>query len=112
VQSAIGHVDADHSNACAVVHNQVEQKLLHEEVAVLAKSTSEEGVQHGVSCPVRHTAGALGLASFALLQGLPSEGPLVDLAFFSAGKGESLTLEFLHHLGSFPAHVMDGVLVS
>ena len=91
--------------------------------------------------PVRSAGTPVGLASPAEVEGLASEGALVDLAILSTGEGQAVVLELtdgcmdqevrgsplchMHRhnaaalisvccltLGSLPAHVLDGVLVT
>ena len=53
------------------------------------KTLPVEGVQHGVSGPICHGGGAVGLAALAVLVGLAAERPLVDLALGGAGEGHA-----------------------
>lgn len=55
-----------------------------------------EGVQQGVSGPVCDTAAAVGLASFAILQTLTTESPLVDLAVLCAAEWHAEILQLAH----------------
>jgi len=68
VEGAVGHIHGEHADALAVLHDEVEQEVLHEEVAVLAECAAEQGVQHRVTSAVGHCAGSLGLAALAELE--------------------------------------------
>jgi len=52
-----------------------------------------ERVQQRVSRPVRHTAAAVGLASFSKFETLTSKCPLVDLPIFSAAERHAEVLQ-------------------
>ena len=54
---------------------------------------SVERVQQGVSCPVGHTAAAVGLASLAELETLTPEGSLVDLAVLGTAERHAEVLQ-------------------
>jgi hypothetical protein len=51
-------------------------------------------------------------STFAVILGLSSEGPLVDLALLGPGEGQAVGLEFEDGFGRFLAHVVDGVLIA
>jgi len=44
VDGTVRHVHADDSDALAVLHDEVQEELLHEEVAVETQCTSEQSV--------------------------------------------------------------------
>lgn len=128
VDGSVGDGHADDSSAGSLlVHDQIEDEVLDEEVAVVPETSSEEGVQHGVSGSVGSGGAPVGLDDFLALdletfsevQGLSSEGSLVDssgaddLVFWSSsGEWHSVAFEFEDGLGGLLAHVVDGVLVS
>ena len=55
VDGAVSDADAGDTAAdTIIVHDEVQAEVLDEEGAVVGEGTTEEGVQHGVTCSVGH----------------------------------------------------------
>lgn len=121
-----GHAD-DSSAGSLLVHDQVENEVLDEEVAVVPERSPEKCVEHGVSGSVGGGGASVGLddllsldlESLSEIQGLTSEGSLVDSAssndlIFRASSGEwhSVALQLEDGLWGLLAHIMNSVLVT
>lgn len=90
MNSSVSNADAGDSSAdTIVVHDEIKSEILDEKGAVVGEGSAEEGMQHGVTCPISDCAGSIGLL-FAVLFGLSSEGSLINFPFFGSGKGESV----------------------
>ena len=109
VRHVVGHDSTDRS---IVTHQKIHGEVLHEENAVVAKSTTEQGVEHAVTGTVSNTAAAVGLSAGSVLLGLATESALVDLTLGSARKGHAVGLEFSDSHRRLSGHVLNGVLVS
>ena len=57
-------------------------------------------------------AAAVGLTSLSVVDGLSTEGSLVDLALAGTRERHSVGLELTHGDGSLSSHVLDSVLVT
>mmetsp|Transcript_18006 Transcript_18006/g.26865 ORF Transcript_18006/g.26865 Transcript_18006/m.26865 type:complete len:362 (+) Transcript_18006:835-1920(+) len=107
------HVQCHNAVASAVlVHEQVHGKVLNEVGGVKGEGAAVQGVEHGMSCAIGRTGTAVGLAAFAILEGLASEGALVDFSVFRAAEGKAEFFQLQHCLWCFSAHVMNSVLVT
>mmetsp|Transcript_20512 Transcript_20512/g.52063 ORF Transcript_20512/g.52063 Transcript_20512/m.52063 type:complete len:434 (+) Transcript_20512:262-1563(+) len=85
VQRAVLHVERHHAHALArVVHDEVERKVLHEELSVVFAGLPVERVQHRVASAVGRARAAVGLAALSVVERLAAEGALVDLALVGA----------------------------
>jgi hypothetical protein len=93
MEGTILHVQSDDTNALAVLHDEVERKVLNEEVGVVAKTLAVERVKKSMARPVRRCGATVGLAALAVLQRLTTEGALVDFTLLRAGEGETEVLE-------------------
>ena len=78
---AVGHVDGDHTAALTVLHDQVDGKVLDEELRFVSQRLLIQGMQHGVT-------GAIGRSAGALSRALPetrrhtAERTLIDASIF------------------------------
>eukprot|EP00957_Ditylum_brightwellii_P166178 12651030-Ditylum_brightwellii.AAC.1 len=98
------HVQCHNAVASAVlVHEQVHGKVLNEVGGVKGEGAAVQGVEHGVSCAIGRTGTAVGLAAFAILEGLASEGALVDFSVFRAAEGKAEFFQLQHCLWRFSA---------
>ena len=112
VDGAILKAERDHTPALAILHQEVDGEVLDEEVAVVAEALAVQGVEEGVAGPVSDTAAPVSLASLAVLVGLPTEGPLVDLALRGPAEGHAIVLQLDDSSWCLSGHVVDGILVS
>jgi hypothetical protein len=105
--------ESDHALAlrALLVHDQVEGKVLDEELAVVAHRLAVQCVQHGVPGAVGGGRAAVGLAALAVVERLAPEGALIDLALVGAREGQAVVLELDDGGWGLAAHVLDGVLV-
>ena len=80
VKGTVLHVERDNTDALAILHNQVQGKVLDEEVGVVTEGLAVEGVEEGVAGTVGRGGAAVGLATLAELERLTTKRTLVDLA--------------------------------
>lgn len=81
VQRAILHVHRNHTDALAILHEQVEGKVLDEKVGVVTQRLTVQGVQDGVTGTIGSGGASVSLTALAVLERLSTKGTLVDLAF-------------------------------
>ena len=81
VKRTVLHVQRDNTDALAVLHDEVERKVLDEEVGVVTKGLAVECVEESVTSTVGRGGATVGLATLTVLQRLTTERTLVDLAF-------------------------------
>lgn len=77
VQGAVLLVVGEDTAALAVLHDQVDDKVLDEVVGVVAQRLAVESVQQGVAGTISSGAATVGLATLAELAGLTTESTLV-----------------------------------
>merc|ERR1719187_90810 len=112
VDRAVLETQGDHTAALALLHQQVQGEILHEIIAVVPKTLTIQGMQHGVPCPVSHTAAPVGLSTLPVLVRLATKSPLVDLALRCAGEWHTVVLQLYDSSRGLSGHVVDGVLIS
>jgi hypothetical protein len=112
MQRTVLHAVGKHSTALSILHNQIDSEVLDEEGAVVAKGLSVEGVEDGMSGTIGSGGAASGLTSLSELQGLTSEGSLVDGSVGVTREWHSIALQFDDGGWSLAAHILDGVLIS
>ncbi len=83
---AISHVVGHDSPTLTILHNQVQSEILNKEYAIIAQSSSKEGVKHRMSSPIGDSAASVGLAAGTEVFGLPSEGSLINFPFFCSAE--------------------------
>lgn len=115
VHGAVLLVVGHHSNALAVLHDEIcrpntisslnsdsargaegrrtSGEVLDEVLGVVAERLAVESVEHGMSGSVGGSGATVGLSSLSVLERLSTERALVDLALLGAGEGESVVLE-------------------
>mmetsp|Transcript_27816 Transcript_27816/g.68381 ORF Transcript_27816/g.68381 Transcript_27816/m.68381 type:complete len:665 (+) Transcript_27816:128-2122(+) len=111
VDGAVLHAQRHDAHALALVHDEVQRKVLHKELRVVLERLPVQRVQHGVPRAVRRARAPVRLPALAEVQRLPAERALVDLAVVRAREGQPVVLQLDHRLGGLAAHVLDGVLV-
>jgi hypothetical protein len=112
VECAVLHVQRNHADALAVLHDEIESEVLDEEVGVVTERLAVEGVEEGVTCAVRGGSAAVGLATLAELERLSAESALIDFALLGTREGKTEVLELENGARRLTAHVVDGVLVA
>merc|ERR1719462_231807 len=80
VDRAVFEVHGDDAFAFSVFHDEIEGEVFDEVVGVVSQGLSVQRVQHGMPGTVGHGAAAMSLPAFAVLQALPTESALIDLA--------------------------------
>ena len=65
MQRPVLHVDREYTDTLAVLHEQIERKVLDEEVCVVAQGLAVQGVEDGVTGPIRSSGAAIGLTALA-----------------------------------------------
>lgn len=63
MNGAVLHVEADHTNAAIVLHDQVQGEVFDEIGGVEGQGAAVEGVKHRVSSAVRGSSAAVSLAT-------------------------------------------------
>src|SRR5437868_10427114 len=83
VQSAVFQPPREDATALALIHDEIEDDVLDEELGVVLQALLIEGMEHRVTRPVGGGAGALG-QTLAPLHRASAERPLVDEALLGA----------------------------
>lgn len=130
MERSVFHVERDHTDTLAILHEQVERKVFDEEVGVVSEGLTVKGVQDGVTCSIGSGGTSVGLSTLAILEGLTTERSLVDLSFLGSGEGNTVVLELTRAISIRPfpysphrahldnrirrllAHVMNRILVT
>ena len=84
VKGTILHVQRNNTNTLSILHDEVESEVFDEEVRVVSERLAVECVQDGVAGTVSDGGAAIGLAALAILERLPTESMLVDLALLGS----------------------------
>ena len=105
VDGAVLHAHRHHADALALVHDEVEREVLDEELRVVAERLAVERVQHRVPRAIRRARAAVRLAALAVVERLPAERALVDLALVGAREGQAVVLELDHRLRGASRHM-------
>src|SRR5215471_15539690 len=95
-----------------LVHDQVERKILDEELRVVAYALLIERVNDRVSGAVGSGAGPPSWISFAVFHHVAAKRPLIDQPIFGTRKGNPEMLELDHRRDCLAAHVFDGILIA
>lgn len=69
-------------------------------------------MKHSMPCAVRHTRGPIRLATFSILEGLTTQGSLINRTLLRAAKGHTVVFQFDDCRHGFARHVVDCVLVA
>ncbi len=93
VQGAVLHVARHDTDTLAVFHDQIERKVLNEEVCVVPEGLAVERVEEGVAGTVGRSSATVCLTALAELEGLTTERTLVDLALLGSREGDTEVLE-------------------
>lgn len=67
MQRSILHVESEHTDTFAVLHQEVERKVLDEKVCVVAERLAVEGMKDGVTRSVGGGSTSVGLSSLSVL---------------------------------------------
>ncbi len=102
----------DTDAATAIVHHQVEGKVLDEKGGALVEGLPIERVKHGVPGPIGGGAAAPHWRALAIFGVVPAERALVDLAVLRARERHAVVLELVDRLRGPAAHVFDRVLIA
>ena len=78
MECAVFHVQSNDTHTLAVLHDQVESKVLNEEIGVVTQRLAVERVQEGMPSTVSGGCATVGLASLSVFQRLSTKGALVD----------------------------------
>ena len=84
VKRTVFHVERDDTDALAVLHNQVKGKVLDEEVGVVTEGLAVECVEESVTGTVGGGSTTVRLTTLTVLERLPAESALVDLALLGS----------------------------
>ena len=67
VEGAVLEVEGDHTHTLAVLHDEIERKILDEEVGVVAEGLAVEGMEEGVTGTVGGGGATVRLTTLAVL---------------------------------------------
>ena len=93
MKGAVFRAERDDTDTLAVLHDQVQGEVLDEEVGVVTEGLAVEGVEKGMTGTVSGSSATVCLATLAKLQGLTTEGALVDLAFLGTRERNTVVLK-------------------
>ena len=96
VECAVLHVEGDHANTLAILHDEVEREVLDEEVGVVSEGLTIEGMKNGVPGSVGCGCTTVCLSTLPELQRLTTECALVDLALLRPRERNTVVLELKH----------------
>lgn len=112
VEATVFHAQSDDTLALAVLHNQIQRKVLDEVSGIIKQRSSVEGVKETVAGSIGDAAASMCLTTLAELQALAAEGSLVDFALFGSREWHTVVLELDNCVWCDFTHVLDGVLVA
>ena len=93
MEGAVFHVERNDTNTLAILHDQVQSEVFDEILRVMAKGLAVEGVKDSVASSVGSSGTTVCLSTLAELEGLTTEGTLVDLAFLGSREGDTVVLK-------------------
>src|SRR5215470_1304143 len=108
---AVFELERYHAAAAPFLHDKVDDEVFDEELGRVLERGAVEGMQYGMTGPVRCRAGALG-GAFAVVRGHSAERTLVDLAFLSARERHAPMLKFVDRRRGIAAQIFDRVLIA
>ena len=113
VQRAVVELPGDDALALAVfAHDQVEGKVLDEELRVVLDRLAIERVEDRVAGTVGRGAGALHRRAIAEFGHMTAERALINLAILSAAEGNAVVLKFVDGGRRFTRQIFHGVVVA
>lgn len=112
VEATVFHAQSDDSLALAILHNQVQSKVLNKVSGIVEQGSTVESMEETVSGSIGDAAASMGLTTLAELQTLTAKGSLVDLALLGSREWHSVVFELDDCIWSNLAHVLDSVLIS
>jgi hypothetical protein len=112
MQCSVFHVQSDDTDTLAILHEQVERKVFDEEVGVVSKRLTVQGVENGVTRSIGGGGTSVCLTTLAVLEGLTTERSLVDLSFLGSGEGYTVMFKLDNSVWCFLAHVVNRILVT
>jgi hypothetical protein len=102
MQCSVFHVQSDDTDTLAILHEQVERKVFDEEVGVVSKRLTVQGVENGVTRSIGGGGTSVCLTTLAVLEGLTTERSLVDLSFLGSGEGYTVMFKLQTLDGQLP----------
>ncbi len=93
------------------LHDEIERKVLNEEIDAVAERLAIHRVQHGVTGAVCRGASALD-RGFAEILCHAAEGTLIDLAFLGARERHAPMLKLIHSSRRVARQIFDRVLIA
>ncbi len=112
VDRTVVEAKRDHADAAAVLHDQVDRKVLDEEVGVVLQALLVQRVEHRMAGAVGRGAGPLGRRPLAHVLHHAAERPLVDRPVLVAAERHAGVLELVDRVRRFADHVLDRVLIT
>ena len=79
---------------------------------VCSRNLSVQSVKKSVTSTIRGSSTTGGLSSLTKVQGLTTEGTLVDLTVLGTRERDTIVLQLVDSLGGLSAHVLNGILVT
>ena len=95
VKGAVFHVESNHADTLAILHDEIECKIFDEKVGVVTQRLAIKSVQQCVTSAVRCSSAAVRLSTFAVLERLTTESALINFSFLGTRKWYAKVLELL-----------------
>src|SRR5215469_17272962 len=113
MQGTVFEVPCHHAAACAfLVHDQIERKILNEELRVVAQTLLIERVDERMTGPVGGGASTMRRITLAVIGHMAPEWPLPDPAVLGARERHAELLEFDDCGDRIATHVFDRILIA
>lgn len=112
MQATILQIDGQNAATLVILEDQIQSKVLHKVVAVVAQRLAIQGVQQRVTRTISDGTTSVRLSTLAELQALTTESALIDLSILGTREGHAVVLQFDDSLGCLTCHIMDGILIA
>jgi hypothetical protein len=105
VERTVFHAERNDSSTFAILHNQIQHKVLNEELCVVSERLAVKSVEEGMTGTIGSCSTAVCLTAFAIIQRLTTNGTLVYLSIFGTGEWNTIMFELETDIGRTNRHV-------
>lgn len=93
MEGAVFQVKGNNTHALALVHDQIQRKVLDEEVCVVSQRLAVQAVEDSVPCAIGGGCTSVCLPALAEFQRLATESTLIDLALLRTREWDTEPLQ-------------------